>query len=565
MAKHKKRNHPHDEHHEAEKANNGVTDTSGVATSETSTEAAAETASAEKAEAAEKVADATSDETSEKTAAKKTATDSAGGKEPPKDGDKSSDKDTEEKADEEKKAHSSKKGKIVLATLAGLIVVGGIGAWQGAQWMVNTRPIPFKAPVVKPNTDTAADKAAADAPKKDTDAEALMNPPEATTGGTPNFVIVTVKEGDNSMTVAEKLRTAGFDLPNWVMKVALRLHPNTLNKLHQGRYKIATAITPAGLLDTFGRGALIEGVIRIPDGAPLWEVRALFNDAKGLTHETREMTDDALAQALNIDEKSPEGFLAPDTYRYTEGVSDLAVMKLAVKRQKTLLTTVWDARGSDLQVKTPYEALILASIIEKESGVAGDRSKISSVFHNRLAKSMPLQTDPTVIYGLGPQFNGNLTKKDLQADTPYNTYKIAALPPTPIGAPSAAALKAAVNPENTPYLYFVSRGDGTSEFSTNLNAHNRAVNKFILGKPKAGSAASSSPASANGNNSSAKSDKAGKIKGDDKTSAKAANKSKTDSQSSVTSGAPQVKSADEADNKAGDKAGSTAEAAKSAQ
>ena len=179
-----------------------------------------------------------------------------------------------------------------------------------------------------------------------------------------------------------------------------------------------------------------------------------------------------------------------------EGGSDLEVMKLAVKRQEKLLTRLWEERDATVQVKTPYEALTLASIIEKESGLSEDRGKISSVFHNRLSKAMPLQTDPTVIYGLGPSFNGNLTKKDLQTETPYNTYRIAALPPTPIGAPSAASLRAALHPEATPYLYFVSRGDGSSEFSTNLAAHNRAVNKFLL-KPRTKPAGTKAPSAKN--------------------------------------------------------------------
>ena len=178
------------------------------------------------------------------------------------------------------------------------------------------------------------------------------------------------------------------------------------------------------------------------------------------------------------------------------GLSDLDVMKLAVKRLEKLLTRLWEERDATVQVKTPYEALTLASIIEKESGLSEDRGKISSVFHNRLSKAMPLQTDPTVIYGLGPSFNGNLTKKDLQTETPYNTYRIAALPPTPIGAPSAASLRAALHPEATPYLYFVSRGDGSSEFSTNLAAHNRAGNKFLL-KPRTKPAGTKAPSAKN--------------------------------------------------------------------
>ena len=376
-----------------------------------------------------------------------------------------------------------------LFALCVLLLVGAFAAWKGAEWFVNSRPIPF-SPTLSPALSPTLSE---ETPSPDAPLE--VKTPNSDPAH-PTFVIVAVREGDHSLSVAEKLRHAGFDFPNWAMKLSLRLHPNSLAKLHQGRYKIATNVTPAALLDTFGRGTLIEGVLRIPDGAPLWEVRALFNDAKELTHKTAEMTDAELASALGLPYTTPEGFFAPDTYRYMEGGSDLEVMKLAVKRQEKLLTRLWEERDATVQVKTPYEALTLASIIEKESGLSEDRGKISSVFHNRLSKAMPLQTDPTVIYGLGPSFNGNLTKKDLQTETPYNTYRIAALPPTPIGAPSAASLRAALHPEATPYLYFVSRGDGSSEFSTNLAAHNRAVNKFLL-KPRTKPAGTKAPSAKN--------------------------------------------------------------------
>ncbi len=371
----------------------------------------------------------------------------------------------------------------ILTAVVFVLLLGAVAAWQTAKWAVNTRPIPY-TPVEMDAKQTAALTGS----EPNADGEQLIDRVR------PDVVTITVRDGDTSMNVAAALRAQGYDLPNWLMKLAARMHPNTLNRLHKGRYRFPTKMTPAAMLDTLGRGALVEGVIRIPEGATLWEVRALFDAATGLTHDTRDMSEEELAQALDVGEKNPEGFLAPDTYHYAEGVSDLQVMRLAVKRQHTLLTTLWEGRSPSVQLKSPYDALILASIIERESGLEADRGKISSVFHNRLAKSMPLQTDPTVIYGLGPSFNGNLTKKDLASETPYNTYRIAALPPTPIGAPGKSALKAALNPDDTPYLYFVSRGDGSSEFSTNLNAHNRAVNRYILQRPK-DNAKSAAPAS----------------------------------------------------------------------
>ncbi len=390
----------------------------------------------------------------------------------------------------------------IFAALALLTALAAAGLYQGAKWAVNTRPIPYSSPVAVEGVNPAA--------KSGT--EPIENPH-------PGSTTIIVRDGDTSLNVAAALRAQGYDLPAWLMKLAARMHPNTLSKLHKGRYRFPVEMTPATMLDILSGGALIEGVIRIPDGAPIWEVRKIFNAADGLTHETTAMSDAALAEALGISAATPEGYFAPETYHYMEGVSDLAVMKMAVKRQKSLLASLWEKRSGDLQVNTPYEALILASIIEKESGLDADRGKVASVFHNRLSKGMPLQTDPTVIYGLGPGFSGNLTRRDLASETPYNTYRIAALPPTPIGSPGVSSLTAALNPERTAYLYFVSRGDGTSEFTTNLNAHNRAVNRYILNRPRtaAKKAAQSGAADKTGQPEKAADDKADKADKTDST------------------------------------------------
>jgi len=175
---------------------------------------------------------------------------------------------------------------------------------------------------------------------------------------------------------------------------------------------------------------------------------------------------------------SPEGRLYPDTYAYSKGSTDLAVLKRAYRAMERRLDEAWRERAPDSPLKTPDEALTLASIVEKETGVGADRGKVAGVFVNRLRLGMPLQTDPTVIYGLGAAFDGNLRKRDLQADTPYNTYLRPGLPPTPIAIPGRASLLAAVRPEPTKALYFVARGDGSSEFSETLAEHNRAVNRY---------------------------------------------------------------------------------------
>ena len=178
----------------------------------------------------------------------------------------------------------------------------------------------------------------------------------------------------------------------------------------------------------------------------------------------------------------PEGRFFPDTYAYAKGSSDLALLKRAVRAMDKRLNAAWALRSPQTPLKTPEQALILASIVEKETGKPADRPQIGGVFSNRMRIGMMLQTDPSVIYGLGEQFDGNLRKRDLLADTPYNTYTRTGLPPTPITMPGKAALMAAVQPDATKALYFVARGDGSSEFSESLDAHNRAVNKYIRGQ-----------------------------------------------------------------------------------
>ena len=178
----------------------------------------------------------------------------------------------------------------------------------------------------------------------------------------------------------------------------------------------------------------------------------------------------------------PEGRFHPDTYAYSKGSSDVAVLKRAYRAMTQRIEAAWRERRPDSPLRSADDALVLASIVEKETGIASDRGKVAGVFINRLRIGMPLQTDPTVIYGLGAGFDGNLHKRDLLADTPYNTYTRNGLPPTPIAMPGKAALLAAVRPDPTKALYFVARGDGSSEFSSTLAEHNRAVNKYQRGK-----------------------------------------------------------------------------------
>lgn len=302
-------------------------------------------------------------------------------------------------------------------------------------------------------------------------------------GVTLRAVDIRVRPGDTMRSVVLRLRDAGFELDENLMRFAFRLHPKTTAPMHSGVFRFPEGTTHAGVIDILTGLPLLDRTVRIPDGAPIWEVRKAFGAAEELEGKTAEMDAEAFAKAVGLPEgMSPEGWFAPDTYRYSSGTDDLPLWRQAYRRQKETLEAAWATRPADSVLKTPYEALILASIIEKETSVDADRTKVSSVFHNRLKRGMPLQTDPTVIYGIGPDFNGNLTRADLRRPTPYNTYTMNKLPPTPIAMPSKASIEAAVHPADTKYLYFVARGDGTSEFSRTLAEHNRAVRRFILNK-----------------------------------------------------------------------------------
>jgi UPF0755 protein len=249
-------------------------------------------------------------------------------------------------------------------------------------------------------------------------------------------------------------------------------------KIRAGSYEIGPGVTPIALLNKMVRGDATLAVVRLIEGWTFRQVRAELASADALKATTATMSDDEVMNALGAPGVSPEGRFHPDTYAYNKGSTDLAVLKRAYRAMQTRLAAAWQERTPDIPLQSADEALILASIVEKETGVGADRGRIAGVFANRLRLGMPLQTDPTVIYGLGPDFDGNLRKRDLLADTPYNTYLRTGLPPTPIAMPGKAALLAAVHPEPTKALYFVARGDGSSQFSDTLADHNRAVTQF---------------------------------------------------------------------------------------
>ncbi len=248
--------------------------------------------------------------------------------------------------------------------------------------------------------------------------------------------------------------------------------------LKVGVYKLDRPLTPLELYARFERGDVTLAMVQFIEGWNWREVRAALAAQELLESESAGMSEAELLQAIGAEEGHPEGLLFPDTYFYAPHTSDLQVLRRAYRLQRSKLMAAWEARAPGLPYRTPYEALIMASIVEKETGAAFERPMIAGVFVNRLRLGMRLQTDPTVIYGLGERFDGNLRKVDLQTDTPYNTYTRAGLPPTPIAMPSEAAIQAALNPARTDALYFVARGDGTHVFSSTLEAHNRAVNRY---------------------------------------------------------------------------------------
>jgi UPF0755 protein len=248
--------------------------------------------------------------------------------------------------------------------------------------------------------------------------------------------------------------------------------------LKVGLYTLDRPLTPLALYGKIERGEVSQATVQFIEGWNWREVRAALAAQALLKNDSAGMSDAELMLAIGADESHPEGLLFPDTYFFAPHTSDLSVLRRAYRLQKEKLMAAWETRAPGLPYSTPYEALIMASIVEKETGAAFERPEIAGVFMNRLRLRMRLQTDPTVIYGLGVRFDGNLRKVDLQRDTPYNTYTRAGLPPTPIAMPGEAAIRAALNPAKTNALYFVSRGDGTHVFSSNLAAHNRAVNRY---------------------------------------------------------------------------------------
>ena len=245
-----------------------------------------------------------------------------------------------------------------------------------------------------------------------------------------------------------------------------------------GNYEIDTRVTPYRLLAKITQGDVTLVAVTFPEGWTFRQMRRILDEHPAVKHETQGLRDEDIVQRLGIKYASPEGLFFPDTYHFGNGSSDLAILKRAHRLMRSQLDLQWNGRAPDLPLASPYEALILASIVEKETGRAEDRPLVAAVFVNRLRKGMMLQADPTVIYGVGEVFDGNLRKRDLTTDTPYNTYIRTGLPPTPIAMPGRASIAVTLNPPKSDVLFFVAKGDGSSHFSRTLGEHERAVTKY---------------------------------------------------------------------------------------
>jgi UPF0755 protein len=287
----------------------------------------------------------------------------------------------------------------------------------------------------------------------------------------------TVKPGSTLRSSAQQIAGAGIPLNPILFEMLVRV-TNKSARLKAGNYELKPATTPLMLIEQLARGEFAQESLAIIEGWTFKQMRQAIASHPALKHDTLELTDQQILDKIAADFHKAEGLFFPDTYLFAKGASDLQIYRQAHEHMMKRLREAWDKRDGNLPYKTPYEGLIMASIVEKETGQTSDRSMIAAVFVNRLKLGMMLQTDPTVIYGMGEQYDGNIRKGDLKKDTPYNTYTRAGLPPTPIALPGADSLLATFKPAKTDALYFVSRGDGSSQFSNNLTDHNRAVNQY---------------------------------------------------------------------------------------
>lgn len=289
---------------------------------------------------------------------------------------------------------------------------------------------------------------------------------------------IEISRGTSFKGIVAELRRHGLSTASpWYWRL-LAEQMQVAGKLHAGEYALAPGMTPRQLLANMAAGRVLQHNFTIVDGWTFAELRQALAHAEKLKHETAGLDDAAIMQQIGAAGEAPEGRFLPETYAYVKGDSDLDILRRAHVAMERTLAALWPGRDKDLPLATPYEALILASIVEKETGRADERAKIAGVFVRRLDKHMLLQTDPSVIYGMGARYAGNIRRTDLTTDTPYNTYTRPGLPPTPIALPGKPAIVAALHPAPGDALYFVARGDGSHVFASSLAEHNRNVDCY---------------------------------------------------------------------------------------
>lgn len=294
-------------------------------------------------------------------------------------------------------------------------------------------------------------------------------------------LVIKVNQGSNLTRIAYQLHRQNIiSKPRYMTWYAR--WTSQASKIHIGEYKLEAGATPLSFLESIAKGDVVQYSITIVEGWSFKQMMAILNENEYIEHTLTKLNNEQIMSQLGYGGEHPEGRFMPDTYHFPRGIKDHEVLKIAYQSMQDYITKNWDGRDVGIPIKSPYEALILASIVEKETGLAAERPEIAGVFSRRLIKGMRLQSDPTVIYGMGDRYKGNIRRRDLKSDNPYNTYRNFGLPPTPIAMPGRDAIDAVLRPKEGEALYFVAKGegDGSHYFSATLREHNNAVIKYQL-------------------------------------------------------------------------------------